>query len=52
VIWDATKPDGQPTRYLDVSRAREWLGFDADTPLRDGLERTITSFRSQHSPVT
>jgi len=52
VIWDATKPDGQPTRYLDVSRAREWLGFEADTPLRDGLERTIASFRSQHSPVT
>jgi len=52
VMWDATKPDGQPTRYLDVSRAREWLGFEADTPLRDGLERTIASFRSQHSPVT
>ena len=52
VVWDATKPDGQPTRYLDVSRAREWIGFEADTPLRDGLERTISSFRSQHSPVT
>jgi GDP-L-fucose synthase len=52
VVWDATKPDGQPTRYLDVSRAREWLGFEADTPLRDGLEQTISSFRSQHSPVT
>ena len=52
VVWDATKPDGQPTRYLDVTRAREWLGFEADTPLREGLERTISSFRSQHSPVT
>jgi GDP-L-fucose synthase len=52
VVWDATKPDGQPTRYLDVSRAREWLGFEADTPLRDGLERTISSFRAQHSAVT
>jgi GDP-L-fucose synthase len=52
VVWDATKPDGQPTRYLDVSRARAWLGFAADTPLRDGLERTISSFRAQHAPVT
>jgi GDP-L-fucose synthase len=52
VVWDASRPDGQPTRYLDVSRAREWLGFEADTPLRTGLQRTIASFREQHSPVT
>jgi GDP-L-fucose synthase len=51
VIWDASKPDGQPTRYLDVSRAREWLGFEAETPLRRGLERTIESFREQASQV-
>ncbi|HEX7300684.1 MAG TPA: GDP-L-fucose synthase [Solirubrobacteraceae bacterium] len=51
IVWDASKPDGQPTRYLDVSRAREWLGFEADTPLRNGLERTIASYREQHSPV-
>jgi GDP-L-fucose synthase len=51
VIWDATKPDGQPTRYLDVTRAGEWLGFEARTPLRVGLERTIESFRNQASQV-
>jgi GDP-L-fucose synthase len=51
VVWDTTRPDGQPTRYLDVSRARDWLGFVADTPLRSGLERTIASYREQHSPV-
>jgi GDP-L-fucose synthase len=51
IVWDSSRPDGQPTRYLDVSRAREWLGFEADTPLRTGLERTIASFREQHSPV-
>jgi GDP-L-fucose synthase len=51
VIWDATRPDGQPTRYLDVSRAREWLGFEAQTTLRSGLQRTIESFREQPSPV-
>jgi GDP-L-fucose synthase len=51
IVWDSTKPDGQPTRYLDVSRARDWLGFEADTPLRDGLDRTIASFRAQQSAV-
>jgi GDP-L-fucose synthase len=51
VIWDASRPDGQPTRYLDVSRAREWLGFEARTPLRAGLQRTIESFREQTSSV-
>ena len=51
VIWDASRPDGQPTRYLDVSRAREWLGFEAQVPLRVGLERTIESFREQASRV-
>ncbi len=49
VQWDPSKPDGQPTRYLDVSRAREWFGFEARTPLPDGLERTIASFREQHA---
>jgi GDP-L-fucose synthase len=52
VIWDTSKPDGQPTRYLDVSRAREWLGFEAETALRDGLGRTIASFREHASPVS
>jgi GDP-L-fucose synthase len=49
VDWDASKPDGQPTRYLDVTRAREWMGFDATTPLREGLARTIESFRADHA---
>jgi GDP-L-fucose synthase len=49
VDWDASKPDGQPTRYLDVGRAREWMGFEATTPLREGLARTIESFRENHA---
>jgi GDP-L-fucose synthase len=49
VEWDPSKPDGQPTRYLDVSRAREWMGFEATTPLREGLARTIESFRRDHA---
>jgi GDP-L-fucose synthase len=46
INWDASKPDGQPTRYLDVSRAREWFAFEADVPLREGLRQTVESFRA------
>ena len=45
-VWDSARPDGQPKRYLDVTRAREWLGFEAETPLEEGLRRTIESFRA------
>jgi GDP-L-fucose synthase len=44
--WDDSRPDGQPKRYLDVARARELIGFEAETPLADGLKRTIESFRA------
>lgn len=43
--WDTTRPDGQPVRYLDVSRAEICIGFRPLTPLREGLEQTIESFR-------
>jgi GDP-L-fucose synthase len=46
VVWDSSYPDGQPTRYLDVSRARELIGFEAETPLEEGLRQTIENFRS------
>lgn len=39
--WDPTKPDGQPRRCLDVSRAKERFGFVARTDFRDGLKHTI-----------
>jgi GDP-L-fucose synthase len=45
LVWDSSRPDGQPSRYLDVSRARELLGFEAEVELEDGLRRTIESFR-------
>jgi GDP-L-fucose synthase len=47
-VWDSSRPDGQPTRYLDVSRARERLGFEADISLEEGLRRAIESFRERH----
>jgi GDP-L-fucose synthase len=45
--WDANKPDGQPRRRLDTSRARQEFGFVARTPLRDGLLTTIQWFRTR-----
>jgi GDP-L-fucose synthase len=41
VRWDASKPDGQPRRALDTSRARERFGFEARTSFEEGLRRTI-----------
>jgi GDP-L-fucose synthase len=46
IVWDSTKPDGQPARYLDVTRARDLMGFEATTSLEDGLRRTIDSYAS------
>jgi GDP-L-fucose synthase len=50
-VWDASRPDGQPVRYLDVSRARELIGFEAEVPIEDGLRRTIESFRAGRVPA-
>ncbi len=50
-VWDTSRPDGQPKRYLDVTRARELIGFEAEMPLEEGLRRTIESFRSTDMPV-
>jgi GDP-L-fucose synthase len=45
--WDASKPDGQPRRCLDTSRARQAFGFTAETSLRLGLSETIAWYRHQ-----
>lgn len=41
IEWDPSKPNGQPRRCLDVTRARERFGFVAQTPFEEGLKRTI-----------
>ena len=46
IVWDSSRPNGQPRRQLDVSRAEELFGFRAGTSLRDGLVRTIEWYRS------
>jgi GDP-L-fucose synthase len=43
--WDPSKPDGQPRRCLETSRARELFGFTASTPLEEGIARTIEWYR-------
>ena len=48
IVWDATKPDGQPRRCLDVSRAKNEIGFTATTPFDEGLKRTIQWFENNH----
>ena len=47
VRWDATKPDGQPRRCLDTTRALAEFGWRAKTPLRDGLQKTIAWYEAE-----
>jgi GDP-L-fucose synthase len=49
IRWDPTKPDGQPRRCLDTSKAREKFGFIAETTLEDGLKKTIAWYEAAHS---
>ena len=46
IFFDSSKPDGQPRRCLDTTRAKERLGFEATTDLKDGLKHTINWFKS------
>ena len=48
IIWDHTKPDGQPRRMLDTQRAAAFFGFHAQTPFNIGLQKTIDWYRSQN----
>jgi len=47
LAWDPSKPDGQPRRSLDVSRAKKLLGWSATTGLDEGLKRTIAWYRAR-----
>jgi hypothetical protein len=46
MVWEKPKPNGQPRRRLDVSRARERFGFVSQTPFGEGLQRTLVRHRS------
>ena len=52
IVWDESMPNGQPRRRLDVSRAKELFGFEAQTSLRDGLAHTIEWYRASVPAAT
>jgi GDP-L-fucose synthase len=49
LVWDTTKPNGQPRRVIDTSRAEQYFGFRAPTPFEDGLRQTIEWYREHRS---
>jgi GDP-L-fucose synthase len=49
MVWDTTKPNGQPRRCLDVSRAQEYFGFRARQDLREGIAKTVAWFLTHRS---
>jgi GDP-L-fucose synthase len=50
IIWDASQPNGQPRRCLDVSLAEQEFGFKAKTPFDEGLRRTISWYLENRAP--
>jgi GDP-L-fucose synthase len=48
ILWDTRKPDGQPRRCLDTVRALREFGFKSSTTLEEGLEKTITWYKSKY----
>ena len=51
LVWDTEKPNGQPRRGLDVSRAKEYFGWQAQVPFEEGMRRTIEWFRENRDKI-
>ncbi len=51
IVWDASRPNGQPRRMLDVARAKERFGFSAATSLDEGLKKTIAWYREHAGEI-
>lgn len=51
IVWDKTKPNGQPRRCLDVSRIKQAIGFQAKHSLRDGLRTTIQWYQANRDAL-
>jgi GDP-L-fucose synthase len=51
LVWQTDKPNGQPRRGLDVSRAREYFGWSAQVPFEEGMRRTIEWFKENRSTI-
>ena len=48
ITWDRSKPDGQPRRCLDISKAKEEFKFEAKTSLIEGLTKTINWYNNNY----
>lgn len=51
LAWQTDKPNGQPRRGLDVSRAKEYFGWSAQVPFEEGMRRTIKWFKENRSKI-
>lgn len=51
IDWDTSKPDGQPRRKLDTSRAREQFDWEATTEFQEGLEQTVAWYESHRQEI-
>ncbi len=51
IVWDVTRPNGQPRRCLDVSRIKRMLGFQAKHSLAEGLKKTIHWFNANRAAI-
>jgi GDP-L-fucose synthase len=51
IVWDTSKPNGQPRRALDINRAKEYFGYQAEVPFKQGLEKTIAWYRENREAL-
>jgi nucleoside-diphosphate-sugar epimerase len=51
LTWQTDKPNGQPRRGLDVSRAKEYFGWSAQVPFEEGMRRTIEWFKANRDKI-
>jgi len=51
IVWDTSKPNGQPRRALDIERAKEYIGFVAEMPFKEGIQKTIEWYRENKDKI-
>ena len=51
IVWDTSKPNGQPRRCLDIRRARQLFGFEATMAFTDGIQRTVSWFQANRETI-
>ncbi len=49
LVWDTSKPNGQPRRGLDVTRAKEYFGWEAKVSFEEGLQKTIEWYKENRA---